>query len=628
MRLASLCVLLGLATAAGADEPKLVRTLEGHTDDVNGVAFYPDGKSLVTASDDRTVRLWDVTTGKERQTLIKHDRRFIALGLARDGSTLAASDSFGRVLLWAKGAKEPTTLEPGAAVGRLVISPDGKFLTDRIVVWDVAARKEVASLKGAEGSSLRPAFSPDSKRIAAASSAGALRLWYATDLKQKVIGLWDLDGKLRATVGPPDMAYVGALAFAPSGRSLAISGSDARGKPFVGVWDVHSGKGKLLPGGPGHMLTSLAFSPNGGLLAGGSSAGIVTLWDMQTHKDHSTLTGNDTDFGCLAFSPDGRWLAVGGPKGTVNLWELPEEFRGSAPPPTSDWLETETSLRSLALRPDSKELAVGGDDGSVALWEPGKDAPRLTLKGHTRAVVAVAYSPDGKALLSAGLDGTPRLWDLATGKERATLTGHKGPVLCVAFAPDGKTLASGGSDRTVRLWDTDGSERRKLAAHAGAVRGLAFTPDGKGLLTGSSDGTVKEWDPADGGKLRELLKAEHGIAALALTPDGKALFVANWDATVTRLDLTGGKSQCVVEKSPEMVQGLAVSPDGKTLAMCGRLDEAVRLYDAASGKELPALDWHSAWVSGVAFSADGKFLASAGTDGAVRLWRMPAGTDK
>src|SRR5205085_2333078 len=147
--------------------------------------------------------------------------------------------------------------------------------------------------------------------------------------------------------------------------------------------------------------------PNGRLLAGANSDNSVTLWDLYTHREYRILEGNDNRFPCLAFSPNGRWLAVGGPKFSVNVWELPAEVRGPGDFPARDWLVTDGSLRCVALRPDGKELAVGGEDGSVTLWPIGKEAPRLTLKGHSRAVVALAYAPDGKSLLSAGLDGKP-----------------------------------------------------------------------------------------------------------------------------------------------------------------------------------------------------------------------------
>jgi WD40 repeat protein len=609
----SLCLLVGLVAPLGAADPRLVATLKGHTKDVSGVAFYPDGKTLASASWDRTIRLWDVTTGEQRETLAEQFNAFRALAGSRDGSALVAEDTGGEVTLWVKGSNRPVVL---AGAGRpLAFSPDGKLLAAGTTLWDVTKRKKVADLEGAYGERRCLAFLPGGKVIAPRGQG---------EDGQTLI-LWDVAGRRRKGLDLPADSYVAALAAAPNGRTIAVCRVADRREAVIELWDFHSPKGERLSGGRKNMGAPLAFSPNGRLLAGAGSRGTVVLRDMRTRKEYWTFTGGETDPQCLAFSADGRFLAVGGGGPVISIWEIPEEFRGRFSDLPSfeqaDWLQAEAGLRCLALRPDGKELALGTDDNRVQLWEIGKDAPRLTLKGHRKAVWALAYSPDGKAVLSASLDGTARLWDAATGEQRVGVRGHDGPVLAVAFAPDGKSFATGGSDGTARVWGLDGNERRVLEGHKGPVRGLTFTPDGKALLTGGSDGTIKQWDPTAGGQPAQRLQVGGAVMALALTRDGKVLFVADGDGWVTRLDLAGGKSRRLLENPVEMVQALAVSPDGKILALSSRLDQALRLCDATSGKEVDVLDWHTDWVSGAAFSAEGKFLATAGRDGMVRLWR-------
>jgi WD40 repeat protein len=612
----SLCLLLGLATTLGAAEPKLIATLKGHTKDVSGVAFYPDGKTLASASWDRTIRLWDVTTGEQREALVQQYNAFCAMTGTRDGSTLAAEDTGGEVKLWVKGNKEPAVLE---GAGRLLaFSPDGKLLAAGTSLWDVTKRKKVADLEGAYVWPRCLAFLGG--KIVAPRRQGD---------QGPALTLWDVAGRRRNGLELPDDSQVLALATAPNRRSIAVARTDRR-EGVIELWDVYSRKGERLSGGPNDMVAPLAFSPNGRLLAGFGPRGALTLWDLRTRKEYQTLTGKVIDPPrCLAFSPDGKFLAMGSGE-QVNVWEIPEEFRGKFSDlplfKQADWLRTEAKLLCLALRPDGKELALGTDDDWVELWEVGKEAPRLTLKGHRKAVRALAYSPDGKAVLSASLDGTARLWDAATGEQRVGVRGHDGPVLAVAFAPDGKSFATGGSDGTARLWDLDGKERRTFEGHKGSVRGLAFTPDGKALLTGGADGTVKQWDPAAGGQPAQRLQVGASVMALALTRDGKLLFVADADGWVTRLDLPDGKSRRLSENPVELVQALAVSPDGKMLALSSRLDQALRLYDTTNGKEVDVLDLHADWISGAAFSADGKFLATASRDGTARLWRAPAAT--
>jgi WD40 repeat protein len=621
---AGLCVLLTLTAGRGAAEPKLVATLKGHKEDINGLAFYPDGKTLVTAGRDGTVRLWDVTTGKEGKTLRKQDRGFTALVLSEDGTVLAVSDGSKEIRLWPKKDGDSVILNAEfAVVAGLAVSPDGATLaagTSRgeLFVWDVATQKLINRINPGGSRIENVRFSPEGKMVFA-EETGTIHLYGARGRGK------ELD---KLTVG----TSVRALAVAPDGKGIAVSRIHAG----VGLCYLKAERFRELSDPQADPVYALAFSPNGKLLAGATyyrtkerePEGRVIVWDVAARKEYCVLTGLPTDSRALAFSPNGKLLAAGSGEGPVKVWQLPPEVIGGGPLGFIARLGAPTGLRCTALRPDGKELAAGGDDGSVFVWQVGKEAPRLTLKGHTRAVLAIAYAPDGKSLLTAGLDGTPRLWDPATGKERAALAGHKSPLLTVAFAPDGKAMATGDSAGFVRLLDGDGTERRALKAHKGAVNGLAFTPDGKRLLTAGSDGVVRKWDATGEGEPVERLKLEAGVGALALAPDGKALYLADRDGWLTCLELAEGKSRRVLARPLEMVQALAVSADGKTLAVSGRLDEDVGLYAAADGKELAVIDWHTDWVSGVAFSADGKLLATASMDGSVRLWRPPAPPEK
>ncbi len=185
---------------------------------------------------------------------------------------------------------------------------------------------------------------------------------------------------------------------------------------------------------------------------------------------------------------------------------------------------------------------------------------RATLKGHTGAVVAVAFSPDSKTLASASYDGTLKLWDMTTGKERATLGEYRGCLGCVAFSPDGKTLASGaiGSPvyfpdlEQVKLWDVaTGKVRTTLKGHEGSVYSVAFSPDGKTLASVSDDETVKLWDMATGKERatfqghteedKETTGAIHPVMSVAFSPDGKTLAAASHDMTVKVWDVATAK---------------------------------------------------------------------------------------
>ena len=242
-----------------------------------------------------------------------------------------------------------------------------------------------------------------------------------------------------------------------------------------------------LKGHRGHVF-SVAFSPDGRLIASGSSAKTVRLWDVQKQKEIATFKGHAGGVYSVAFSPDGRSLASGSSDNTVKLWNIQAQQEITT-------LEGHGGdVMSVFFSPDGRLLASGSFDNTVKLWDVQKRKETATLKGHRDWVRAVAFSPDGRLLASGAWDNTVKLWDVQKRKETATLKGHRDWVLAVAFSPDGRLIASGGRDNTVRLWDVE--RRIKIATlegHGKWVRVVAFSPDGKLLASGSSK-TIKLWD--------------------------------------------------------------------------------------------------------------------------------------
>ena len=274
----------------------------------------------------------------------------------------------------------------------------------------------------------------------------------------------------------------------PASRRRAVPGLPTA-PPIPQTWTATLGRS------PTH---SVAFSPDGRLLASGSQDEKVRLWDPATRKRIRILSGHLGHVWSVAFSPDGRLLASGG-EGMVRLWD----------PATGQHLRTLTdrqdSTFQVTFSPDGRLLASGSRDKTVRLWNPATGKLLRTITGHTDVVLRVAFSPDGRLLASGSRDKTVRLWNPATGKLLRTLTGHKDIILSVAFSPDGRLLASGGHDKEVQLWDpATGKLRRTLTGHTKDVYSVAFSPDGRLLASGSLDKTVRLWNPATGQHLHTL----------------------------------------------------------------------------------------------------------------------------
>ncbi len=239
----------------------------------------------------------------------------------------------------------------------------------------------------------------------------------------------------------------------------------------------------------------------------------------------NSLTGHLGEVTSVAFSPDGSLLASGSVDGSIKIWQVS----------TGTCLQTRSGLGcavdSLAFSPTGPTLASGLDSGAITLWNVnltnGTLTSLMTLSGHLDMVNALAFSPDGTTLASGSGDTTIMLWQVSTGTNMDTLTGHSSGVQSVAFSPDGQTLASGSADSTIKLWEmSDDSCEQTVSVGWTPVWAVNFSPDGKTLVGGSDDGLAL-WDVAP------------PLSAIAVSPTGNTPLVVNTPVTFTAV-ATGG----------------------------------------------------------------------------------------
>ncbi|MFN7759432.1 MAG: protein kinase domain-containing protein [Pseudanabaena sp.] len=285
------------------------------------------------------------------------------------------------------------------------------------------------------------------------------------------------------------------------------------------VWQTLNKEIQTLKG-HGGSVTSVAFSPDGKMIATGSVDNTVKLWSLEG-KELQTLKGSAI-VSSVAFSPDGKMIAADSDGKTIKLWNLEgkeiQTFQGHGDP-----------VISVAFSPDGKTIATGSYDNTVELWNL-ESKEIQTFKGHSGDVYSVAFSPDGKTIASGSWDDTIKLWNLE-GKELQTFKGHKYTVYSVAFSPDGKTIASGSMDRTVKLWDLQGKELQTFKGHSGSVYSVAFSPDGKTIASGSGDETVKLWN-LEGKEIQTFQGHSNNVNSVAFSSDGKMIASGSLDNTV------------------------------------------------------------------------------------------------
>jgi WD40 repeat protein len=494
---------------------KCLKTLQGHTDTVFSVAFSSDGYKLASGSDDHTARLWDVQNGKCLKTLQGHTNTVFSVafspnppnpptplnkGEQRGAEGLGeflASGSFDRTIkLWNISTGECWKTLQGHAnqVWSVTFSPDGQTLASgsfdqTIKLWDMHDGKCQKTLQGHTGWICSLAFSPS-------VLAGETPVLLASGGFDQAIKLWDTNtGQcLKTLQGYSNQ--IRSVAFSPDGNVL-VSGSAGQG---VRVWDVRTGECRTTLKEQSNAIFAVAVSPNGQTLASGCFDQTIKLWNLGDGKCLKTLQGHTGWIFAVAFSPDGQTIASGSFDQTVKLWNLDdgkclETLQGHAHP-----------VWSVAFSPDGHTLASSSQDHTVRLWDVRDGKCLQILQGHSSWVLSVTFSPDGQMLASGSFDQTIKLWDVHNGKCLKTLQGHANQVWSVTFSPDGHTLASADTGQSVRLWDVrDGKCLQILQGHSNWVLSVAFSPDGTTLASGSADETIKLWDVMTGECLKTLL---------------------------------------------------------------------------------------------------------------------------
>ena len=563
---------------------KLLRIFHGHLSYVNSAEFSPDGKKIVSTSGDWTARIWDVNTGKILHILKDHEYDVCSAKFSPDGKTILTTSLDKTAFLW------------DVATGKLLhklydiysanFSSDGKFFVtissdNTARVWDVVSAKLIHILKVDSGS----IFS-DGKKILTESSDNITRLYDAST------------GKIINTLMGHDTEIKHAV-FSHDGKSV-ITVSENH---IVSLWNLITGK--LLNNLIGHKdnVNSVEFSLDDKTILTYSNDESTRLWNAISGKLIHTLDEHETWLNSAKFSPDGKTIVTVGRDLGARLWDV-----NSGKLLQSIILQTYSDMGCFDYYDyENEEIVCNSPDGKTAItlndkliriWDVFTDSILYVKEGHYSFQKPI-YSKDSKSFVTVSDSNTVQIWDVATGKILHSLIDNTGEVISVEFSPDGNRIVILHSDHSGYVWDL--TKQNKLY-EIGNRKQLIFkwnaniSPDGKTIATCSSDFTAHIWNTYSG-KLLHTLKWKKGEASLSHL---------NWDA----------------KKS--IIPFLLYSPDAKTI-FTATPDHKAQIWDVNSGKLLMILQGSEANIDYAEYTADGKTIITTSADGKTIFWDATTG---
>jgi WD40 repeat protein/Tfp pilus assembly protein PilF/predicted Ser/Thr protein kinase len=662
--------------------PKLLQVWT-HTARINAAQFSADGRWAVTASDDRTARLWDAATGELAVPPLVHAARVLHAAFSPDSRVLVTACSDGTVRVWNVTNGQPITpplqhgeRRPASRVFHASFSPD----SHRIVtssengtaqVWEAQTGAAVFSPLKHLRAVRHAEFSRDGRFIVTASDDREARIWDAAT--GQLVGRpmrheealhhaeFSADGEVVLTAG----LQAATLWYRPAGERRVIERegtmNSARfsptGQRFVlGLGDyavrfhnTSDGKSYASHGEHDQEVLDAEFSPDGAFVVTASRDTTARVWEAEYGKPVTGPLWHPKPVVRAVFSPDNHRVLTVSEDNRARLWETATAL------PLARLLRPDSVVLHAAFSVDGQRVLTVGLDGQLDFWNGAtgeRAGPVVTNVGTIRHA---EFSPDGQRFATATAEGRAQVWDIATGQPISPPLQHNGPINHVEFSPDGGRVVTAGSDRWARVWDVASGQQICSLQHSGAVRVARFTPDGQAVVTATlsawltivaSGHTIPvhldvksknvwlcRWDAQTGQPVTPPVKLSVRADRVVFSRDGRHALTTysdpqKIDGNARRCQVWDVATSQPVSATPfehaDAIWSAAFSADGARVVTASR-DHTARVWDTLSGKPLtPPLE-HREDVLDAVFALDGRLIVTASSDHTARVWDAATG---
>jgi WD40 repeat protein len=584
----------------GAAQGDNLATLRGHSNVVASIAISPDGKTILSCSQDRTVRLWELASHRLISTLTNFQDPGRSVAFSPDGKVFAAGGwgKRDRVTLWdATRLRLLATLD--GQYSSVAFAPKGNLLAygssrgffpdsgEDVRIWDYSANREVARIPGGGA---RVAFSPDARLLALGGQNDAVIL-YDIVSQQSV-------GRL------PKAAAVQSMAFTPDGKGLVVAYWEGE----LLVWDLAGQRVLTELAGHSGRVWDMEFSPDGRILATASTDQTVRLWDVDTWQIKDILRGHGNEVWGVRFTPDGQTLVTGSKDETIMLWPVRPERPAAL-------------IQGVASAPlisqDASMLVAQDARGRVVLWDTTTAQPTLLSE---RPGMPLALLDGGKRLITVEPAGTVTSWDTESHSVQSQIAlRESGEIKRAVLAYDPKTMATWSSGGQLRIYGVDDGEAQAAFDGVGAI--FAFSTDQKHFVTTHGSQPVI-WDRISGREIARLDGHQMGLSSLAIAPDGNTLVSGGHDGLIIVWDIRKQRALATLVGHEEGVLQVTVSPDGNTLASSSL--RTVKLWHLPTFREVASFTLASQPPHFLAFSPDSRMFVMGGGKGPLHVLRAPS----
>jgi WD40 repeat protein len=669
MKRKSLFVLLlgSISHLVFSQEPKLMLPI-GHSLGVATAIFSPDGKRIVTASLDNSVKIWEAGTGLLLANLIGHTDTVATASFSPDGKLILSAGEDGTAKLWdANSGVLIADIKAHTEKIRIAaFSPDGKkFLTTTekgsFKLWDVATAKLLVDFKGHTQMILEAWFSRNGKKIATASIDSTAKIWDAEtgkillDLKDQKNEVHSIslspDGK-KAVTGSADStakvwdAQTGKMLFdlkkdkgsedytifSPDGKEILTVSDNG----FARIFDAETGKllhelernkkgesdKSLYPSR--NIAISVSFSPDGKKILVGFLFNSVKIWDVSSGKLLRDIQGENDYMNSASFSADGKKYALALAYGHAQIWDLEKgsmliDLRGGA-----------NFIHGFFYTSDNKRIVVVNQFGSAKIFDAGTGAQIANISGDKilHEGVTIGMSPDEKKMVAVANDNTPKVYDAITGAALFELRGHSQPVWNAFFSHNGKKIYTASHDSTCKIWDAVTGKLLFNFKTNNSFPEIRLSPDDKIAAT-YSDSLATVWNVENGQPVTEI-NSRGGILNLYFSPDGKKIHTESYEVTDKIWDAASGKLLLEFKEPDSRYQTLTFSPDGKKIIVINENQTTriatAKMLNAETGELIAGLKPQgSSFRYSVVFSADSKQFFIPMNEGCVTIWNAETG---